>query len=101
MGKSEATILWMIIVLLFLCNLIIPYVAIGLGEEYTSHNLEGANPDTPDEISFGDLLSLGSLSVLLVPFWTISAPSLMQLFIFIPIRIFGWILAIRLARGVG
>lgn len=101
MGKSEATLLWAVIIILFFCNIIIPYVAVAFNQAYTSHNLNEANPDTPEDLTIGDLVTLGGFSLLLIPFWTISAPALMQFFLLIPLRIFGWVLFFRLFRGVG
>lgn len=96
MAKSDAIILWTVIIIIFFINIAVPIISIGFGQDYVEYDtdLEITSPPT-----IGDYFGIGALSILLIPFWTLGMPLYLNLSIMIPLRILAWILILRMIRG--
>lgn len=97
-SHNDTMLFWSVFIFVFFVNIITPYVAAGFSQAYTTHDTDSADNTAPP--SFLVLTSLSALNILLIPFWTITMPFLMNLFIMIPIRALGWYLFLRLIRGI-
>ena len=96
MANSDATAFWTVFVIIFFINIITPIVSLGFGKEYIEYDTD-LEVNSPPTIS--DYFGISALNILLVPFWTLGMPTLMNLFIMIPLRVLAWILILRLIRG--
>lgn len=97
MPQTDTMAFWTVFLIIFFSNLIIPVVAVGFGEDYISYDSDNADPTSPPSLS--DYFGIGALSILLIPFWTLGMPTLLNLCIMIPLRVLAWILVLRMIRG--
>lgn len=71
----------------------------GLGGSYAERNIDNAEANVPETVSLGDSLVISSINILLVPFWTLTMPTWLNIAVMLPLRALGWILLIWLIRG--
>ena len=96
MAKTDAIAFWTVFLIILFINILVPLIAVGFQEEYNEYNTEGL-ADSPPTIA--DYFGISALNLLLVPFWTLGMPTMMNLFIMLPLRVLAWILILRLIRG--
>jgi hypothetical protein len=89
---------WIVFCFVFFINIVTPFIASGFNEAYTSHDTASADNTSPPSMT--SILGISALNILLVPFWTIGMPTLMNTFIMIPIRALMWYLLLRMIRGI-
>lgn len=94
MSKSDALAFWTVFLFVFFINIITPIVAEGLEQSVIGHDYDDVDATSPPSLTFTVLVS-----ILLVPFWTLEMPVLMNLFIMIPVRVLAWYLLLRMIRG--
>lgn len=93
--KTDAIAFWTVFMIIFFINIVTPYIAAGLNQAtITTHDSNDANVDTPPSV-----FAISGFAILTVPFWTLGMPSLMNIFLMIPMRALAWYLLIRMIRG--
>lgn len=95
-ATTDTLIFWTVFCIVFFVNLIVPVVYVGLGSEQTQYSSDEADVSSPPSVG-----TLTAFNLLFVPFWTFAMPLYMNLFIMVPLRVLGWIVLIRMLRGVG
>ena len=95
---SDTMLFWIVFCFVFFVNIITPTIAAGFNEAYVSRDATSIDNTAPPSMT--TILGVSALNIFLVPFWTLSMPALMNIFIMIPIRALGWYLMIRIIRGI-
>lgn len=106
---SDTAILTGIVIFFVVLGVILPFVQADFGQTKTNFDVKGLQTGTGNSLesadSIGGAISTTSkilFSVLTMFFWTFGAiPLIMDLILFVPIRIVFAVLLFKLVRGVG
>ncbi len=101
---SDTQILLTIVIIFVFLGAIIPFINVAFTQENTQFNVDGIEFATGEGFQDESSVSIGSIvtSIFTMFFWTFgSIPVLLDLLVFVPLRITFVVLLFKLIRGVG
>ena len=101
---GDTAILFTIITIFVFLGAILPFINTAFGQDETNLNTAGVEFATGQGFDDENSISIGSIavSIFIMFFWTFGAiPVLLDLLLFVPMRIVFVILLFKLIRGVG